>query len=118
MKEGFDYLHEAGTLRNIVFQIGVRADPTLNNVDSFAAILFFRKSDGTDIEVAKIDNTEHEDGTIHIDRYYRQHGAENKDFTVDVDDVWEADKHLEDNWERFARTYLENHGTEPRDKRK
>lgn len=106
----FDYLHEAGTLRGVVFHIGVRADPTLNDVSSFAAVLFFRKSDGTDIEVAKIDNTEHREGKIHIDRYYREEGADEKDFTVDIDEAWDADKYLEDNWQHFARTYLDNHG--------
>ena len=64
--------------------------------------------------MAKIDNTEHKSGKIHIDRYYRQRDTENKDFAVDVDDVWEADKHLEDNWQHFAQTYLENHGSKPR----
>lgn len=99
-------------MKGIVFQIGARADPTLNNVNSFAAILFFQKSDGSVIEVAKVDNTEHNEGRIHIDRYYREQSADEKDFTVDVSDVWEADKHLEDNWEHYARTYLENHGKE------
>jgi len=110
----FDYLHEAGTLRGVVFHIGVRADPTLNAVDSFAAILFFRNADGEDIEVAKIDNTEHRDGTIHIDRYYREQGTDEMDFSVDADGVWDADKYLEDNWAHFARTYLDNHGERER----
>jgi hypothetical protein len=112
MTAEFDYLHEAGKMKGIVFQIGVRADPTLNNVNSFAAILFFQKSDGSVIEVAKVDNTEHNEGRTHIDRYYREQGADEKDFTVDVSGVWGADKHLEDNWEHYARTYLENHGKE------
>lgn len=112
MTAEFDYLHEAGKMRGIVFQVGVRADPTLDNVDSFAAILFFQKADGTVVEVAKIDNTEHDDGEIHIDRYYREQDADDKDFTIDVDGVWEADRHLEDNWQHFGRTYLENHGKE------
>lgn len=69
MTAKFDYLHEAGTMRDLVFQVGVRADPTLNNVNSFAAILFFQKSNGDVVEVAKIDNSEHDDGEIHI-RYF------------------------------------------------
>jgi len=78
----FDYLHEVGTLRDVVFHIGVRADH----------------------------NTEHRKGTIHIDRYYREEGADEKDFTLDVDEIWDADTYLEDNWQHFARTYLDNHG--------
>jgi hypothetical protein len=110
MTAKFDYLHEAGKMREFVFQVGVRADPTLDNINSFAAILFFQKSNGEIVEVAKIDNTEHADGEIHIDRYYREQDADDKDFTVDVDDVWEADKHLKDNWQHYARTFLDNHG--------
>lgn len=108
----FDYQREAGTLRGIVFQIGVRAEPRLDNVLSFAVILFIPKEDGSIVEVAKVDNAEHEEGTIHIDRYYREVGADEKDFDIDVDNVWEADEYIESNWKQFARRYLENHGTE------
>lgn len=111
----FDYQHEAGTLRSIVFQIGVRAEPSLHNVLSFAVILFIPKEDGSIVEVAKVDNAGHDEGPIHIDRYYREVGADVKDFDIDVDSVWEADKYIEDHWDQFARRFLENHGVELRD---
>lgn len=114
MSYEFEYQYETDKMRSTVFQIGVRADPTLGNVDSFAAILFFEQADGTVVEVAKIDNSEHDEGEIHIDRYYREKGADIKDFEVDVDGPFEADAYLKNNWQHFARTYLENHGTQPR----
>lgn len=114
-KYNFNYQHEAGMVRGVVFQIGVRAEPDLHNVLSFAVILFIPKEDGSIVEVAKVDNAEHDEGTIHIDRYYREVGADVKNFEIDVDSVWEADKYIEDHWDQFARKYLENHGVEPRE---
>jgi len=110
----FTYVYERGRLRDTVFQIGARHSPNTNNVESFAVILFFELSDGTRVEVAKVDDAEHEEGDIHIDRYYRETGADYKDFDVDIDDCWEAEKRLEEKWAHFARTYLENHGKQPR----
>jgi hypothetical protein len=113
---GFAYTYNLEpTIRGRVFSIGVRADPSLNNVESFAVILFFRTRDGTRIEVAKIDTTPHDAGRIHIDRYYRAEGAEIKDFDTDIDDWVDAEAYLKTNWQRFARRYLDNHGSDVRD---
>lgn len=114
MKSEFEYQYEAGKIRSIDFQIGVRADPSVNNPESFAAILFFVLRDGTVVEVAKVDNAEHEEGAIHVDRYYREMGTDDKDFEVDISGVWEADEYLQSNWKRFARTYLDNHREQQR----
>lgn len=111
---GFTYVYEAGTIQDVVFQIGARHTPDSMQVESFAVVLFFELADGTRVEVAKIDNSEHRDGTIHIDRYYREVGTEDKDFDVDIDDCWEAEDFLKDNWEHYAHTYLQNHGKKPR----
>lgn len=101
-------------IRGRVFSIGVRADPSLNNVESFAVILFFRTRDGTRIEVTKIVTTPHDAGRIHIDRYYRAEGAEIKDFDTDIDDWIDAEAYLKTNWQRFARRYLDTHGSDVR----
>lgn len=106
----FDYIYDAGVYRNRTYQIGVRADPTLNNVESFAVVLFYEQADGKRIEIAKIDNAEHEEGTIHFDRYYREEGAPRKDFDMDIESVFGAEDYLGDNWQRYARLYEENHG--------
>lgn len=111
----FTYLYEAGEQQGTVFQIGVRADPSIHAVDSFAVVLFFEQSDGSVVEVAKIDNVDHREGKIHIDRYYREIGAEFKDFDIRVADVWDAEEHMLANWKRFVRIYLDNHGVESRD---
>lgn len=106
----FEYTYDTGKYRNRTYRIGVRADPTLNNVESFAVVLFYEQADGKRIEIAKIDNTEHEEGVIHFDRYYRAEGAERKDFDIDIESVFEAEDRLEDDWLRYARLYEENHG--------
>lgn len=111
----FTYVYDQGVLRGTVFQIGARHTPSTNNIESFAVILFFELADGTRVEVAKIDDTEHDEGGIHVDRYYRAIGADDKDFDVDIADCWEAEDYLRENWEHFARTYLDNHGRAPRD---
>lgn len=110
----FTYIYEQGRLRGTVFQIGARLTPSANNIESFAVILFFELTDGTRVEVAKIDDSEHDDGDIHIDRYYREADADVKDFDVDVNDAWEAEDYLREHWKHFARTFLETHGKQPR----
>lgn len=78
--------------------------------ESFATVLYFEKNDEERVEVAKIDDSEHEAGAIHFDRYYRAEGATRKDFEVDISSVFEAEKLLAKNWRRYARLYEENHG--------
>lgn len=111
----FTYVYEQGRLRDTIFQVGSRHSPSTNNVESFAVILFFELSGGTRVEVAKIDDSEHDEGTIHLDQYYREVGAEVKDFDVNASDCWEAEGHLTENWRHMSRTYLDNHGREPRE---
>lgn len=107
----FTYYYHVGTYRGREFQIGVRAEPNLNVVESFAVVLFYERSEGEHVEVAKIDDNEHEEGTVHFDRYYRVDDAEIKDFDIEVDSVFEAEDLLEENWRRYARLYEKNHGT-------
>lgn len=113
----FSYTYGRGTLRGTKHEIGVRHDPDINNVESFAAILFFSLSDGRRVEIVKIDDSDH-DGVddIHIDRYYREIGADIKDFDRDAEiHGWEgAEAYLNENWEWFANKYFENHGQTPR----
>jgi|APHM01.1.fsa_nt_gi hypothetical protein len=111
----FTYLYEVDTFRGTAYSIGVRTDPSINDVESFAAILFFELRDGTRIEVAKVDDSPHEEGDIHVDRYYREIGADVKDFDVSISDWEEADEHLMSNWERFARLYDDHHGKKVRE---
>lgn len=101
-------------LLHIPVQIGVRTDPSINNVESFAAILFFELRDGTRVEVAKVDDSPHEEGDIHVDRFYREIGAEIKDFDVDINDWVAAEEYLKENGERFIRLYEDNHNLLPR----
>lgn len=113
----FTYEYELGRLQDVVFHIGARHDPSTNDVRSFAVVLYFRREDGTLVEVAKIDDTAHDGFDVHLDRYYREVGARVKDEGVDVEDCWEAEAYLRDHWRRFARRYLENHGHRGREDR-
>lgn len=110
----FTYVYEIGRLRDTVFSIAARHTPSTNRVESFAVVLFFELAGGTRVEVAKVDDAEHEEGTIHVDRYYREPGADEKDFDTDIDGPWDAENYLKANWEHFARTYLRNYGPRPR----
>lgn len=111
----FTYDYELGELRDVVFRIGARHDPSTNDVRSFAVVLYFRLDDATLVEVAKIDDTPHDGYDIHLDRYYREVGAPVKETALDVEDCWEAESYLKDHWRQFARTYLDNHGKRRRD---
>ncbi|GAB3691297.1 hypothetical protein GCM10028857_28500 [Salinarchaeum chitinilyticum] len=106
----FTYDYELGELRETVFRIGARHEPSTNDVKSFAVVCYFSLDDGTRVEVAKIDDTPHDDFDIHLDRYYRELGATVKHDDFDVENCWEAESYLREHWRRFARTYLENHG--------
>lgn len=97
-KPNFDYQYEVDRIKSTVFHIGVAADPVLRNYDNFAVILYFQKDDGTVVEVAKVDDTEHDEGEIHVDRYYRERRAGDKDFDVDIENVYDAEEYLRDNW--------------------
>lgn len=65
--------------------------------------------------MAKVDDSPHDEGDVHVDRYYRDLGAEVKDFDIDFDGWADADDYLTDNWQRFAQLYDEHHGKEVRD---
>lgn len=109
----FDYQYSPGSYRGRAYQIGVRVDPDLNHVESFAVLLFYESSSGEIIEIVKVDNAEHEEGTVHVDRYYREQGTDYKDFDVDFETVYEAEDYVEVNFRQFARHYDENHGDDP-----
>lgn len=115
----FTYTYEAGRLRGVKHETGVRHDPDIDDVESFAAVLFFTMRDGRRVEIAKVDDSPHDDtgADVHVDRYDRALGAEIKDFDPDADiDGWEdAEEYLLENWEAFANRYYRTHGEGPRD---
>lgn len=89
--------------------IGVRVDPDANNPVSWAVVLGFGHEEGSLTEIAKVDNSQHEEGDIHIDRYYRDDDAKQKDFGVDFSTFYEAEEYIRENAARFAKLFLENH---------
>ena len=114
----FTYKYSVGNRREPKYEIGVRHDPSMDEVESFAVILFFSLDDGTRVEVIKIDDSEH-DGVnedAHIDRYYRELEADVKDFDPDekIDEWVDAEDYIKDDWKEFADRYFRNHGEEPR----
>lgn len=115
----FLYDYQVTNRRGINYFIGVRADPDLNQVESFAAILFFRLTDGTIVEVCKVDDSPHEGADdIHVDRYYREKGAAIKDSDTTIGSWHEAEDYLKENAVDFVDRYYDNHGGEPRDDEK
>lgn len=115
----FEYQYSPGKRRDVRYTIGVRLDPSANNVESFAAILFFQLSDGTRVQVIKVDDSPHNGKQdIHADRYYRGPSADLKDFDVQFEGWVDAEDYVERNWKDFVDTYHDNYGTEPRDDKK
>ncbi|MDZ7700998.1 MAG: hypothetical protein U5J98_02405 [Halobacteriales archaeon] len=101
-------------MRDTVYHLGARRDPSIHDVDNFAMVLFFERSSGEVVRVAKVDNTEHGEGRIHVHRNYREAGRDIRDFDVDITDWVEAEDYLREQAERMVRTYLDNHGKAPR----
>lgn len=114
---GFDYHYEQGRVRDTVYHIGARLDPSPNNVQDFAIVLFFELPSAEVVRVAKVDNTEHGEGGVHVHRYYREEGRDVRDFDVDISDWVEAEDFLRQHADRMVRTYLDNHGITPRENR-
>lgn len=112
---GFTYTYEHGTVQGTVYHIGARLAPSANDVQDFAIILFFELPSGEVVRVAKVDDTEHGDGKIHVHRNYREEGVEVRDFDVEISDWTEAEAHLKEHAERMVRTYIDNHGKAPRE---
>lgn len=111
---GFTYHYEQGRVRGTVYHIGARLDSSIDNVEEFAIVLFFELPSGEVVRVAKVDNTEHDQGQVHVHRNYREEGRDARDFDVDISDWIEAEDYLREHAEHMVRTYLENHGRLPR----
>lgn len=68
----FDYLYEAGTVQGLTLHIGVHADPNLQSVESFAAVLFFQTDHVEEVIVARVDNSEHPGAASRADEIHVQ----------------------------------------------
>lgn len=99
-----DYEVQLGRIRDRPYFLRVAAHPSLNDVEEFAVVLFYRDPvvERT-VQIARID-TSH--GYTHIDKLYAER-QESEPMDVDL---WEAHGHLESNWRRYARLYRQNHG--------
>lgn len=113
----FEYSYEK-RYRDRVFTIGVRTDPSINSIESWAVVLQFSLEDGTYVRIIQADNTEHEEGEIHLDCYYREIGRDVKNFDVEFDGPFEAESHIKENFERYVDYYVDTHGWGPRDDEK
>lgn len=109
----FEYSYEVGQLYDRAYAIGVRVSPDLNVVEVFAAILYWGRTDGEIIEIARIDDVEHpndDQSGPHIHRWYRETATHERDYDIPVQNWHEADEYLADNFSIFARRYETNHG--------
>lgn len=108
----FNYSYELESRRGRIYTIGVRADPGLNNVESFAVVLFFQREDGVRVTVVRVDNSAHDDGVeddIHVDRFDRSLGSDIKQYQAEINDVYDAEEFIRRNWKQFADRYYESH---------
>lgn len=97
------YEAQVGRIRDRRYFLRVSAEPSLNDVRSFAVVLYYRDSTlEQTVQVACID-TSH--GYTHIDKLY----AERQETEPLEVDVWGAYDHLESNWRRYARLHRSNH---------
>lgn len=96
--------HPLGEFRGRTYYLQVRATPSFNEVQTFAATVFYRDpAEDRAVEIARID-TSH--GYVHFDRLYRRDRPKDP---VDVD-IWEATERLQTNWRRYARSHDRAHG--------
>ena len=107
----FDYHYVAGRYLGREYRIGVRANPEIYDPESFAVVLFYKRPESEYVEVAKVDDSEHDEGAVHFDRYYRENKSERKDFDVEVHSIFDAEELLRENWRRYARLHERNHET-------
>lgn len=114
---GFTYTYEHGNVRGTVFHVGARLDPSFDDVQDFAIVLFFELASGEVVRVATVDNSERHDGEIHVHRNYREVGVDVRDFDVGIANWIEAEDYLVENAERMVRMYLDNHGKASREDR-
>lgn len=83
-----EYRVQVGKIGERPYLVSVSAEPSLNDIKEFAALLFYNDPESEDnVQVAGVD-TAH--GYTHIDKLYAEHqGKEEMDL-----DVWEAQNYL------------------------
>lgn len=99
-----------GRFGELTVHLSIRAAPSLeaDAPEEFAVNLFVARSDGTNVDVARID-TAH-DG-VHFDRLYLPEGdPRRRDYGVEAVDYREAVRVLISNWRDHVEAYAENHG--------
>lgn len=90
--------------------LSVRADPSLaaDAPEEFAVNLFVPRSDGSNIDIARIDTA---DAGAHYDRLYLPDGHPlRKDYGIEVVDYREAQRTLLANWREHVKEFERNHG--------
>lgn len=101
-----EYAYRLGWYRGREYKLITRLSPGLNEIRQFATVVYYG-SDGQRTEIARID-TSH--GFTHFDKLFRRDQPKER---VEMS-VWEAERHLEENWRRYARRYAENHERDDR----
>jgi hypothetical protein len=102
----FDYHYSlAPTLYDREYQIGVRLETGgRGRVEDFAALLFWVRSDGRVVEVARIDDRDHPQDDLsglHIHRWYREESRHARDYDIPVSAFEDAEEYLTEHFERF-----------------
>lgn len=99
-----------GRHRGRTVHISVRADPSLaaDAPEEFAVTLFVARSDGSSVEIARIDTA---DAGAHYDRLYLPDGHPlRKDYGIEAVDYRDAQRTLLANWRELLEEFERNHG--------
>lgn len=96
------------------YQIGVRLETDgRDGVADFAALLFWVRSDGRVVEVARIDDRDHPQDDLsgpHIHRWYREQSRHVRDYDILVSKFEDAEEYLVENFQQFVQQYQTTHG--------
>lgn len=95
------YGYRLGEYRGNVYHLTVAGEPDINDVEEFSvAVHYFDEEREEQVQIARID-TRH--GGVHFDKLYRR--DQPREFLDEVDEYWEAEEKLVENWRMYAKNY-------------
>jgi len=97
------YGYRLGEYRGNVYHLTVAGEPNLNEVEEFSvSVHYFDEEREEEVQIARID-TRH--GGVHFDKLYRR--DEPREFLDDVEQYWEAEEKLRENWRTYVKSFSE-----------
>jgi hypothetical protein len=95
------YSYKIGEYLGKVYHLTIAGEPNINEVEDFSVnVHYFDEEDEKQVQIARID-TRH--GDVHFDKLYRR--DEPREFLDDINEYWEAEEMLIENWRTYARNF-------------